>query len=151
MQITFRTLLEKLWQHRREFFKYFVVGVTAFILDTGSLYVLKEKLDFSPTTALAISQPFILAFVFFFNRSWSFDIKGEHQESAKQLIKFLSLAVGNYLFGLAWMWVIHDIIGLHYMITRVANIILSVGWNFLLYKYWVYKTKPVHNNPILTP
>lgn len=151
MQIKFKILFEKLWQHRREFFKYFVVGITAFILDTGSLYVLKEKLHVTPTVALAVSQPFILAFVFFINRNWSFDIKSGREESTKQLIKFLSLAIGNYLFGLVWMWAIHDILGIHYMITRVANIILSVGWNFLLYKYWVYKTKPVHNNPILTP
>lgn len=146
-----KTFLEKAWNHRREFFKYFVVGITAFVLDTGSLFLLKEKLNLTPTMALAVSQPFILAFVFFINRSWSFGATGTTKESTKQIIKFLSLALGNYLFGLVWMWLMHDKLNLHYMIARVANIILAVGWNFLLYKYWVYKAKPVHNDPILTP
>lgn len=140
----------KAWNHRREFFKYFVVGSTAFILDTGSLYLLKEKFNFSPILALALSQPIILAFVFFINRSWSFGAKGSRRESTWQLIKFLSLAVGNYLFGLAWMWVVHHELNLHYLIARIANIILAVAWNFLLYKYWVYKTEPVHNQTIET-
>lgn len=148
MQITFKFLLGKLWEHRREFFKYFVVGVTAFILDTGSLYLLKEKAQLAPVWAIAISQPFILGFVFLTNRSWSFGAKGTTQESTEQLIKFLILAGGNYLFSLSWMWVIHHEFHIHYMIARVANIILAVAWNFLLYKYWVYKAKPVNREQI---
>ncbi len=151
MQITPKILLEKLWQHRREFFKYFVVGVSAFVLDTGSLYLLKEKAAFSPVQAIAVSQPFILAFVFLTNRAWSFGAKGSTKESTKQMIKFLSLALGNYLFGLVWMWITHDKLGFHYMVARIANIMLAVAWNFLIYKYWVYKIEPVYSCPTKTP
>lgn len=144
MTVTLNALLHKIWNHRFEFIKYFVVGVTAFILDTGSLYLLKEKLDLAPVWAIALSQPFILGFVFLTNRTWSFGAKGTAHESQEQLLKFLALAGGNYLFSLGWMWVMHHELHLHYMLARVANIILAVAWNFLLYKYWVYRVAPVN-------
>lgn len=151
MQTSLKNLVAKAWQHRREFFKYFVVGASAFILDTGSLFILTEFFSWQAILAVAVTQPFILGFVFWANQTWSFGAKGTKKDSVWQMIKFLILAGGNYFFSLGWMWVLHHELGIHPIIARVANIILAVGWNFLLYKCWVYKTEPVHNNPIATP
>ena len=134
-----QVLKNTLWQHRQEFLKYFVVGASAFILDTGSLTILTEHFGLQAIYALALTQPFILGFVFWANQTWSFGAKGTRQQSTWQMIKFLCLALGNYLFSLGWMWVLHHEWDVHYLIARVANILLAVGWNFLLYKYWVYK------------
>lgn len=150
MNQTLKNLVSKAWQHRREFLKYFVVGASAFILDTGSLFILTEYFYWQAILAVAVTQPFILAFVFWANQTWSFGAKGTKKESARQIIKFLILAGGNYFFSLGWMWVLHHKFGIHPVLTRVANIVLAVGWNFLLYKYWVYKTQTIHNNPVST-
>lgn len=132
-----KTILAKIWEHRAQFFRYFVVGGTAFILDMSSLYFIKEHFGLRPVQAVVINQAFILAYVFSLNKKWSFGAKGATQ---RQLIRFLTLAGGNYLVSVTWMWLFTEFFPVHYLIARVANIILATSWNFLLYKYWVYKT-----------
>ena len=125
----------RLWSLRHEFTKYSIIGVSAFIFDMGSLYLLKKSGGLSPVTAVVLNQPFILLYVFFLNRRWSFRAIGL---THKQMIKFMSLAGMNYLFSVAWMWFFNQQLGLHYLAVRISNIVLAVAWNFLLYKYWVY-------------
>lgn len=120
----------------QDFIRYFIVGVSAVLLDTGSLFLLKEFAHFTPVQAVASNQPLVLLFVFTVNKQWSFSSTGN---TGKQMIKFFTLAGANYLFSLGWIWLMAHELGLNYLIARLANIILAVGWNFLLYKHWVYK------------
>lgn len=142
-----KILTQKIWSMRREFAKYFIIGITSFVLDLGSLYIFKEFLHWRPVTAVIINQLFILNYVFFMNKNWSFRAGGV---THRQLVKFLILSVFNYIFSVVWMWFftefrkvkfVHE--EYSYMFIRTANVILSVAWNFLLYKYWVYRVKEI--------
>lgn len=132
-----KRLIRHLWAARREFAKYFITGCSAFVLDIGSLYLLKERANFSPVAAVVVNQAFLLNYVFFINKRWSFRSKGI---THKQMVKFYMLAGGNYAFSVVWIWFFSHFLNVHYLIARVGNIVLAVGWNFLLYKHWVYKT-----------
>lgn len=130
-----KQLISKLWSLRREFIRYFVVGVSAFVVDIGSLYLLKEYGNLNAVLAVVINQLVILTGIFFFNKHWSFKAKGvTHRQAAR----FLALSAANYAFAVAWMWLVHDRLGFQYLAARIVNIVLSVGWNFLLYRYWVF-------------
>lgn len=147
-------LAVKAWAHRLELGRYFVVGSSAFILDMSSLYVIKEHFNLQPVQAVVINQAFILAYVFLLNKKWSFGSTGQ---THTQLMRFLILAGSNYLISIAWMWFFAHYLPINYLITRILNIILAMSWNFLLYKYWVYRVKPtpelthVYNNQGNTP
>ena len=147
-------LVAKLWSFRREFFRYFMVGGSAFVLDMSSLYLVKEHFDLQPVEAVIINQAFILAYVFFLNKKWSFGATGQ---THPQLVRFLILAGSNYLISIAWIWFFSHVLLVNYLIARVLNIMLATSWNFLLYKYWVYKPETpgpgpsVHNTPNLAP
>lgn len=151
-----KVVAQKMWSMRKEFVKYFVIGATSFVLDIGSLYLFKEYLHFRPYTAVVINQLVILNFVFFMNKHWSFQAGGT---THKQMVRFLTLATFNYIFSIAWMWFFTEYRAIHfihpeygYLFVRTANVILSVGWNFLLYKYWVYRVSvPQATPPTLTP
>jgi len=132
----FKRLLQHLWDSRAEFARYFIIGIGAFISDVGSLYLLKEYLHLSPTIAIIINQPIIINLVFFLNKHWSFKSSGL---THLQIVRFYLLALTNYLISVGWIYVFHSWFGANYLIARTANIILAVGWNFLLYKHWVYK------------
>jgi putative flippase GtrA len=121
---------------RKEFVKYFIIGISAFISDVGSLYVLKEWVGLTPTVAVIINQPAITYLVFYFNKRWSFQAEGL---TSVQMVRFYILAGFNYVFSIIWIKVMHDQLGVQYIIARTANIALAVTWNFLLYKYWVYR------------
>ncbi|HSR88911.1 MAG TPA: GtrA family protein [Candidatus Udaeobacter sp.] len=125
------------WSMRDQFIRYFVIGIGAVILDVGSLYLLKEYLHLRPVVAVIINGLFLFNYVFFLNKYWAFKSTGI---THKQVIRFLILAGINYLISITWMYIFNHQLGFNYLWVRVANIALSVAWNFLLYRHWVYKT-----------
>ncbi|KKW41621.1 MAG: hypothetical protein UY92_C0015G0033 [Candidatus Magasanikbacteria bacterium GW2011_GWA2_56_11] len=129
-------LLRHFWRLRREFTRYFIIGISAFVLDIGSLYALKEYAGLTPVWSVVVNQIFLLNAVFLLNKYWSFQARGYgHRQAAR----FYLLAGANYLFSIAWMWFLSYRLEVHYLPARIGNIVLAVGWNFFLYKYWVYR------------
>lgn len=124
------------WAMRHEFVRYFVIGLGAVVLDVGTLFILKQYLHFLPVVAVVINGIFLLNYVFFFNKYWAFKSKGV---THKQMVKFFILAGINYAISIGWMYLFNHQLGFNYLLVRVANIALSVAWNFLLYKFWVFK------------
>lgn len=140
----------KLWSMRVQFAKYFAIGVGAVVLDILSLHFL-VSLNVSPIFSIVINQLVIVNLVFLLNKYWAFGAKGVTQ---KQAIKFYLVAVFNYFFAITWMWFFTNLLNLHqyieyfgvsqanyYLIIRLMNVALSVSWNFLLYKFFVYRPK----------
>lgn len=137
-----KKLILHLWSMRQQFARYFVVGLGAVILDVGSLYLLKQYLHLRPVVAVIVNQVFLLNYVFFLNKHWAFKSKGV---THKQIVRFFILAGLNYAIAIGWMLFFNEKLGINYLLARVSNIALSVAWNFLLYKYWVYK----HEEPVI--
>ncbi|MEI8361412.1 MAG: GtrA family protein [bacterium] len=129
-------LMAKIWKTRHQFGKYFITGISALILDMLSLYLLKEFFGMRPVYAVIVNQALLLNYVFVINKYWSFGAKGMGKQ---QMFRFYVLAICNYLFSVVWMYAVNDGLGVNYLLARFVNIGLSVSWNFLIYKYWVYK------------
>ncbi len=140
------------WSHRVQFFKYFITGMSAFILDLSSLYLLVGQLHISKVLATLINQIILLNYVFFINKWWSFKSVGT---THRKIVRFYILAASNAAFSVFWMWFFTQVVRLDvllhyvvknkdfdYLIIRTINIVLAVTWNFVLYKYWVYKEDP---------
>ena len=132
-------LIRSAWSLRYQFIKYFVTGASAVILDISTLFILKEYFGLRPLIAVVINQIFLLNFVFFINKYWSFKARGT---TTTQALRFLCVACLNYSVAVAWMWFFNERVGVNYLITRIMNIAVAVAWNFLLYKYFVYRVKP---------
>ena len=119
----------------RGFARYFAIGISGVVLDIGSLYALKEYAGFSPAVSVAINQLFMLNYVFFLNKYWAFGSLGT---THREMIRFYSLAVANWLFSVAWIWALSSF-GANYLLARLLNIALAVLWNYVLYRSWVFK------------
>ena len=124
---------------RHQFVRYFMVGFSGLFLDIGSLYLLSDIWHIRPVLAVSINGFFLLNYVFFLNKHWTFKSQGV---THRQMIKFFILAGFNYLVSVGWMYMFNERIGIDHLVARVANIVLAVSWNFLLYKYWVYRHHP---------
>jgi len=124
-------------KHKKQLFRYFITGVSAVVLDILSLIFLKEYLHIRPVVAVIINQILILNYVFFINKYWSF----EENKSAShtQIIRFFVLQTGNYFFAVSCMWIFNEKMGFNYLLVRLACIILMTSWNFLFYRFWIYK------------
>ena len=130
------------WSMRRQFAKYFIVGFSGLFLDMGSLYLLTEFLHVRPVFGVMINGLFMLNYIFFLNKHWTFKSTGV---THKQMVRFFILAGFNYIVTIAWMFFFNHKMGIDYKLVRISNIIIAVAWNFLIYKYWVYRQdeKPV--------
>ena len=127
-----KTIINK----QKQFIKYFITGVTAFLLDIASLFVLKEYCGLSAVVAVMLNQVFILATIFIVNKYWSFESKNSKTDEAR---RYFVVAAINYVFSITWIYLMADILGVYYLLARFLNISLAVTWNFFLYKNWVYK------------
>jgi putative flippase GtrA len=137
--------LAYLWSLRRQFAKYFITGVSAVIIDMGSLIFLKEIMGITPIIAVIINQVFIVIFVFLLNKYWSFRNKAW---SHSQVVRFLTVVIFDYFFAVGAMYIFNGKLGFDYRLVRLASIALAVSWNFFLYKYWVYVQKPEAVQPL---
>ena len=143
----FKKLITHAWSLRHQFIRYFCVGFSAFILDMSSLMLLKEVFGWQPITAVITNQPFIIAYVFLLNKYWSFD---NRDLAHRQAVRFLILVGINYTVSVTTIYIFNHRLGLDYRLVRIGTIILAACWNFLSYKYWVYRSEPaLPNNPLI--
>ena len=134
------------WSLRREFVKYFIVGFSGLFLDMGTLVLFREVFGFAPPVAVIFNQPLVLGYNFTLNKYWSFHSKAIPH---KQMVRYAILASWNYFFSWFSMYILFELWGMDYRIARILSITVMVSWNFLLYKYWVYReNKPPLMNPI---
>lgn len=123
--------------HKAAFIRYFFTGITGLVIDVGLLYVAKEYFGIRPVLALFGTQAIMIVYIFFMNRHWSF--RSTEVSTHRQFSRFLVVLAGNYVVSIVFMYLGHDVLGIHYQIVRIGTVALSVSWNFLLYNYWVYR------------
>jgi len=131
------------WSMRHQFIKYFIVGISGFVLNFCLLIFAKEVLEISAVVATAIIGVLLMGFNFLLNKYWSFR---EKSIPHKQIIRYLILNGANYIFSVTTMYAFHDRLGYDYRLVNVGTVMVMVTWNFLLFKYWVYKIEC--KNPI---
>ncbi|MFH1286650.1 MAG: GtrA family protein [Candidatus Magasanikbacteria bacterium] len=136
MMKIFQKVKNFLCPHRRQFAKYSIVGVSGFVIDLGLLILVKETFLLNPTLAVVLTQIVVLVYNFVLNKFWTFRNKDIPH---KQLIRYAVLASFNYLLGVLVMYIFNEIFDFDYRLVRLGTVMAMVLWNFLLYKYWVYK------------
>jgi len=136
----FKKILDFIKSSKKQFLFYSLIGSSAFVLDMSSMILLKEWINLRPFVAVIINQIFILNYVFFLNKHFSFKSKGKTITSMQ---RFYLLSAWNYIFVIVWMYSFTENWHFNYVIVRLVGVLIAVCWNFFLYKYWIYKVEPV--------
>lgn len=105
-------------------------------MDVGLLYLGNNVFGLDSVASVAAIQIVVGLWVFLLNKHWSFGEKSPH---GKQLVKFSLLFGWNYIFGILSMYMGNKIWGFDPIPVRIIAIGLTTSWNFLLYRYWVYR------------
>jgi putative flippase GtrA len=132
----FLKVFKYFWSVKRQFAKYFVVGVSGLVIDFTIMVMIKEVFDVRSAWAAAVSQIFSIAFIFTANKYWSF--QNQHQTRA-QMFRYSLVLAFDSIYAVAAMHFFSDVLGFDYRLVRLASIALMVVWNFFLYKYFVYR------------
>lgn len=118
--------------------KFFVVGAASFIIDLGLLAILHEVFDVDLWIATPIAFLTSLVFNFFVQRTFTF------QSDTRAHVSFLKYGA-LVVFNVIATDVIVNLIagaGVSYAVGKVVATVATTGWNFLLYKHWIFKPAP---------
>lgn len=123
-----------------QLFRYGFVGGAAFIVDYGALYILTEYAGFHYLLSATIA--FILGLLtnYLLSISWVFN----NGKMSNRLLEFLVFAlIGVIGLGLNTiiMYISTDLLGVHYMISKIISTILVFFWNFFARKFILFKSK----------
>jgi putative flippase GtrA len=119
-----------------QFIKYVITGLVSFTTEISLVYLFTEvvKLWYIYSNSMALLAVFIINFSL--NRFWAFRSR---QPFVKQLIMSGTLFFLNLVAGNAIMYFFTETIRLYYLFSKVIATGMAVTWNFLLYKYYIYK------------
>lgn len=132
----FLRVLKYFWSLKRQFAKYFVVGLSGVGIDFVLMILFKEYVGFKPILATAVSQVFSIAFIFLANKYWSFVSR---QQTKKQIFRYSIVLFFDYGYTIAMMYFFNSLWGYDYRLVRLGAVAIMVTWNFFLYKYFVYR------------
>ena len=121
----------------QQLIRYLVTGFTAFGIEYAMYVFLLKVVGFHYILASVIVYALVFWFSFIVNRLWSFKSKGP---MGKQLLQYgllfsFNLVVSNIFI----MKLLTDVIGLDPLISPFIKMAFVVSWNFLIYKYIIYK------------
>lgn len=122
-------------QLQKEVFRYLLTGGSAFVAEY-LLFLLLYKwigMDYAIASTIVYALLFVITFVA--TKKWTFEAEGN---TKKQLymhfgLFLFNLAIGYYLI----QWIVA--IGIPATIAPIFKMAIIVIWNFLIFKYIIYK------------
>jgi len=137
----FKKICNLVWQvccHQvfRQFVRYGIIGSSTVLIDIGLLFIFTEFVGLWYMISAVISQTVAIAFNFSMNRAWSFKSNGLVH---RQMIKYCILLGFNYIYSLVALYFFVELLHLHYILAKVFLSMIMVSWNFLMFRYVIYK------------
>lgn len=113
------------------------------ILDYIVMIACTELLHIHYTISIIISGTIGAVLNFSLNRYWSFrDKKSNESPVSSQLARFCLMVAGSVLLKAFGTYLLTSGLKINYKISRLlVDVVVSLGYNFMLQKYWVFKEK----------
>lgn len=119
------------------------------LIDYGVMILCTELLHIHYTISIAIGGIIGAIFNFSVNRYWTFNAnKASKGPVGTQLAKFIFVVTGSIFLKSSGTFLFTNWLGIDYKISRIiVDLIVSLGFNYVLQTYWVFKKKPPTNLP----
>lgn len=130
-----------------QFLKFCIVGVSntviSYVLNIGTLLLLAPKqLSYDYFIGNIVSFVLSVLWSFYWNNRFVFKADNEKRVIWKALLKtymsygFTGIILNNVL---SYVWI--DMLGISKLIAPFINLIISVPLNFIINKFWAFKTE----------
>lgn len=126
-----------------EFFRYILVGGSAFLVDIGVMYLFKEYIFHGSYLYLAVFIGYTVGLIynFFFSCKYVFEngfAKIKNKEISSFIIFTIIGIIGLILTEL-FMKLFVDVIGIYYVISKILTGALVMFWNYIARKVIIFK------------
>ena len=118
------------------FIKYGIVGGFSFLVDILLLYFLVEFLNIYYLISVTLSLIVATSLNYYLNKKWSFN---NTKAIASSFNKYIILFIFNYIMTISMMYFFVSILDFNYLVIKSVIVILLIFWNFIVYKFYVYK------------
>ena len=109
------------------------------LVDYGVMIFCVELLSIHLKTAIVIGGVVGAVINFSINKYWTY--QAVKPSLTSQLIKFYIVVAGSIFLKSNGTFLLTNYLQMDYKITRImVDLLVSVGFNFMLQKYWVFKT-----------
>ncbi len=130
--------MNELINSKKSFFRYVIVSGLATAVDFGVLVLLTEVFGiwylFSATIG-AISGGVV---GFLLGRNWAFMSTGS--KAMYQAVKYSLVWIGSILLNVGLLYIIVEWIDIQYVIAKIiVAIVVGLGYNYTLQKYYIFK------------
>lgn len=136
-----KLFVKLLLRRRSDFLKFGVVGASGVLVNMGVLYFLTEQLGiyYLYSAVLAIEMAILSNFTW--NELWTFSERGEGgiRSLGERLLKFNSVSLIGAGMNLALLWFFTEVLGVLYLVSNLAAIMMVFLWNYVANVRWTWK------------
>lgn len=119
-----------------QFMKFGVVGVIAFVIDYGLLALLTELFGINYLVSATISFTASVVFNYVASMRYVFTHK-EGMGRRREFVIFVVLSVIGLLINNGCMWAGVELLGVHYLLTKIVATAIVMIWNFVTRKIFL--------------
>lgn len=119
-------------------FRYFISGGTAFVLDFSTLWFLTEIVNFHYLVSSILANGVGLITTYIFSIFWIFDNRVIKNRGLEFFI-FIMIGVIGAILTIVSMWIITELIGVHYLVSKIITALLVSLGTFVLKKKVLFK------------
>ena len=119
-----------------QFMKFGVVGVIAFVIDYGLLALLTELFGINYLVSATISFTASVVFNYVASMRYVFTHK-EGMSRRREFVIFVVLSVIGLLINNGCMWAGVELLGVHYLLTKIVATAIVMMWNFVTRKIFL--------------
>ncbi len=123
----------------KQILKFGIVGLLAFIIDYGLLYMLTEFLKIHYLISSIVSFSVSVIFNYIMSIKWVFDIN--KKQGIKDFIVFIVLSIIGLIINSILMYLMVDMIGMYYMIAKLFSTVVVMVYNFITRKIFVESSR----------
>ncbi|WP_288665084.1 GtrA family protein [Dorea sp.] len=120
----------------RQLFRFGIVGVIAFVIDYGLLYILTEKCGIYYLVSSLISFGVSVIFNYIASVIWVFDVD-KRKSKVKNFIYFIALSVVGLAINELIMWLGVDKMHIYYMLVKLFATAIVMIFNFITRKMFL--------------
>lgn len=119
-----------------QFMKFGVVGVIAFVIDYGLLALLTELFGINYLVSATVSFTASVVFNYVASMRYVFTHK-EGMSRRREFVIFVVLSVIGLLINNGCMWAGVELLGVHYLLTKIVATAIVMIWNFVTRKIFL--------------
>jgi len=121
-----------------EFIRYTVASAIAFAVDTCSLWLLTSFFGWPYLVSGAVAFILGLSIVYWFSIAWVFEHRNFTNQKA-EFAFFAGIGITGLILNEAALWFLTSVVGVHYLISKLASVALVFTWNFGARKLYLFR------------